>query len=179
MIDQVEFWVAPSLERVVLFSVAVFFVVFMVFSVRFAFNRKVKQKAEDELRAKLEQTGLLDRPEEAVVRDLIRRYRVHPQTQILSTLSHYDSIASEEILRIETVPMPLMDRLDRIEYLYSIRLLAFGHEPSVSGIGSVLRVSAPPVEPEPPVIEEPVSAEKAESPEWSALLGGASEVKGE
>jgi len=81
---------------------------------------------------------LTDRPEESLVRELAERYNVRPPDQLLGSLQQFDAVATEEIQRIERENMDLGARLDRIEFLYSIRINAFGSEPSVGGLETIL-----------------------------------------
>ncbi|MCA9410629.1 MAG: hypothetical protein H6751_05655 [Candidatus Omnitrophica bacterium] len=139
----VRFWFQPTTDRVVLFFVTLFGIFLLIRGLKVAYRRSLQKRDEKGLREKLERCNLTERPEEALVRELVERYRVRPPSQLLSSLQQFDSIASEEIARIERERMDLADRLDRIEFMYSIRMNAFSNEPSVGGLETILGPRSP------------------------------------
>jgi hypothetical protein len=145
MLAQIRFWFSPSTETTAWFGVAGVALVLFLFVVRFLYIRNTKRKHEQELIQKLRNIDLFDRPEELVIREIVKRYGIVPPVKILSQLQFYDQIASDEITRIEKASMPLSDRIDRIEYLYSIRLHAFSREPAVGGLDELLGNAEEPV----------------------------------
>jgi hypothetical protein len=169
MLAQVKFWFSPSTETTTWFGAAGVALVGFLFAVRFLYLRSAKKRQEKELLQKLRRIDLFDRPEELVIREVVKRYEIVPQVKILSQLQFYDQVASDEIARIEKASMPLADRIDRIEYLYSIRLHAFSREPAVGGLDALLGkeeelVSVAPGEPLPE--DEPIRMEgQEETPE--------------
>lgn len=133
------FWVEPTLENLYWFILAFAFLGAVIFFVRALYHRRITQETESDLEQRLEQAGLLGKPEEMVARDLIQRYGIEPASHLFSSLPVYDEIACNEMRRVIRAPMPLSDRIDRIEYLYSIRIHAFAHEPAVSGVSALGR----------------------------------------
>jgi len=176
MPPEVSFWFSPSKATVIWSVVGVIVLVALVFVVRALYKRLVHRRYERELTDKLEAIDLLERPEEEVIRDLVKRYGIHPPVGLLNQLSLYDQIAGQELQRVEVTPMALSDRIDRIEYLYSIRLHAFSSDPSVGGLdvlvgkedGPVLsaraEIGAEETELPPLRAEEAVAEEAAEEP---------------
>ncbi|MCG3199396.1 MAG: hypothetical protein HUU16_08530 [Candidatus Omnitrophica bacterium] len=136
------FWIEPTVENLYWFILAFVFLGVVVFFVRALYRRRLIQESESDLEKRLEQAGLLGKPEEGVARDLIQRYGISPATHLFSSLSVYDEVACDEMRRVARASMPLSDRIDRIEYLYSIRIHAFAHEPAVSGVAALSRSEA-------------------------------------
>lgn len=181
MLAQVKFWFSPSTETTVWFGVAAVAIVGFLFLVRFLYIRNNKKRHEKELVRKLTDIDLFDRPEEMVVREMAQRYEVVPPAKILSQLQFYDQIAVEEITRIEKSSMPLPDRIDRIEYLYSIRLHAFSREPAVGGLDILLGKEEEPAPVHaggPPPEDEPLRIEE-EAPETLVDVSASSETSEE
>jgi hypothetical protein len=149
-------WVKPSPAGTFWFLFVIFLLVGFILVVRYLHARRTQRKEAADLEAVLRKAGILGKPEETVIRDLAERYRVHPPSLLLSSLSHYDTVAAEEIIRVERAPMPLADRIDRIEYLYSIRIQAFSQDPAIVGADAFLAkeepvslsgTSVPPIQP--------------------------------
>ena len=165
MLAQVKFWFSPSAKTTVWFGVAGVAVIGFFFAIRFLYTRHTKRRQEKELIEKLRSVDLFDRPEELVIREIVKRYKIVPPVKILSQLQFYDQIASDEIARIEKATMPLSDRIDQIEYLYSIRLHAFSREPAVGGLDILLGKEEEPVSVaarEPLPEDEPLRMEEEE-----------------
>lgn len=133
------FWFKPSYERVMWFVIAFSLLAFLLVLIRSIHARLQKREEIRQVEKKIEQADLKDRPEEAVIHGLIERYHIHPPAVLLESLTFFDQIASQEIARLETVRMPLDDRIDQIEYLYSIRIQAFSDDYSLSGIDHLLQ----------------------------------------
>ena len=138
MSNEIRFWFQPTTDRVVLFFVTLFGIFILIRFIKVLYLKSIQRRHEKNLREKIERCQLAGRPEEDLVRELAERYKVRPPDQILSSLQQFDAVASDEIVRIEREPMDLADRLDRIEYLYSIRMNAFSKEPSVGGLERIL-----------------------------------------
>lgn len=180
LLDAVEFWVEPSSGRSIAFFLAFVILGGIIVLVQLAHRHRIHTRWEDEFVKQLRQTGILGKPEEGILRDLIERYKIAPPAQILSSLSQYDEFASQEILRLETAPMALADRIDRIEYLYSIRIQAFNDDPAIGGADVLLPKEekplvsvAPPAEtvpaPETPIMAQ-LASESGSGPDLSLLL---------
>lgn len=138
MYEEVQFWFHPTTGTVVWFLITTGWLTVLAISVRLLFVRMQNTRRENEFQALLQSHGLLGKPEEDVLRDIVERHKISPPANILANLSAYDQIASEEIHRAERAPIPLSERVDRIEYLYSIRMRAFGNETSVGGIRNLI-----------------------------------------
>lgn len=145
MPTETRFWFEPSADRVVLFFVALIALFVAVKLLKSLYQKSIRRHQERKLRDRLEKVGLVDRPEEALVRELVDRYKVRPPDLLLASLQQFDSVASEEIQRIEHERMDLTERLDRIEFLYSIRMTAFAKDPSVGGLDALLAPPEPPI----------------------------------
>lgn len=165
MPSEPRFWFEPSADRVVLFFVALFALFVTVKLLKSLYQKSIRRHQERKLRDRLEKVGLVDRPEEALVRELVERYKVRPPDLLLASLQQFDSVASEEIQRIEHERMDLTERLDRIEFLYSIRMTAYAKDPSVGGLDALLGP------PEPPIRGEG-AAELPDAPELSPIQAG-------
>jgi len=172
LLDAVEFWVEPSSGRSAAFVLAFVFLGGIIILVQLAYRHRVRVRWESEFVKRLRDTGILGKPEESVLRDLVDRYRISPPYQILSSLAQYDEVASQEIHRVETAIMPLADRIDRIEYLYSIRIQAFANDPAVGGADVLLPKDSPTESkvPEPLPTNQPVEAAGGAGPDLSLLL---------
>jgi len=138
MPNNIQFWFNPTAGTVVWFFFAALCLVVLAVSIRILFIRLQRQRRENEFQETLAKHKILGKPEEAVLRDVIARHKISPPASALANLTTFDQIASEEIQRTEREAIPLSDRVDRIEYLYSIRLCAFSHEISVGGIRNLL-----------------------------------------
>jgi len=138
MIGQIRFWFSPSTETFYWFAGAAAGLCGFIVCVRVLHSRLLGQRQQKELAKRLAKADLLGRPEEAVVREIVEKYHITPPSSLLTQLQVFDQAAGEEIERVEKAKMPLPERIDRIEYLYSIRLQAFAHEPSVGGIDVLL-----------------------------------------
>lgn len=166
-----RFWFEPSADRVVLFFVALFALFVAIRLLKSLYQKSILRHQERKLRDRLEKVGLADRPEEALVRELVERYGVRPPDIILASLQQFDQVASEEIQRIERERMDLTERLDRIEFLYSIRMTAFAKDPSVGGLDALLGPTDAPIQagstPSSLPPEQEFSPIQAEEPEAS------------
>lgn len=147
-------WIKATPERTFWFVSAIIALGLLFVVVQYVYRIRVRRRENRAFAKHLELAGLLAKPEESVLRDLIQRYKVKPASQILSGLAQFDAIASEEIFRLEKLPMPLAERMDRIEYLYAIRMQAFGKDAALCGAEAILRDEEPmslPTPPEPAV----------------------------
>ena len=138
MSGEITFWFQPTTDRVVLFFVTLFGIFILVRVARGLYRRSIENRQARSFQDRLIRSQLVDRPEEGVVRELVERYKVRPPELLLNSLQQFDNVASEEITRIERENMSLADRMDRIEFLYSIRMNAFSKEPSVGGLDIIL-----------------------------------------
>ena len=172
LLDAVEFWVEPSSGRSAAFFLAFIFLGGIIILVQLAYRHRVRVRWEGEFVKRLRDTGILGKPEEGVLRDLVERYKISPPGQILSGLALYDEVASQEIHRVETAIMPLADRIDRIEYLYSIRIQAFANDPAVGGADVLLPKESPTgtETPQPMPPTQPVELAGGAGPDLSLLL---------
>ncbi|KXK35907.1 MAG: hypothetical protein UZ16_OP3001001664 [Candidatus Hinthialibacteria bacterium OLB16] len=134
--DVRDFWIEPSPERTISFFLALLFLGLIVIGVQISYRHRIKARWESEFVRRLKEAGILGKPEELVLRDLTERYKITPPAQVLSSLNQYDDFASQEIHRLERAVMPLGERIDRIEYLYSIRIQAFNDDPAITGAKS-------------------------------------------
>lgn len=136
--DVRDFWIEPSPERTISFFLALLFLGLIVIGVQISYRRRINARWESEFVRRLKEAGILGKPEELVLRDLTERYKITPPAQVLSSLNQYDDFASQEIHRLERAVMPLGERIDRIEYLYSIRIQAFNDDPAITGAEKLL-----------------------------------------
>jgi len=172
LIDAVEFWIEPSSGRSAAFILAFVFLGAIIVLVQLAYRHRLHVRWESEFVNRLSEAGIVGKPEEGVMRDLVERYKLTPPAQILSSLAQYDEVASQEIRRVEAAVMPLADRIDRIEYLYSIRIQAFADDPAVGG-ADVLFPKERPVEHELPqsaALMKPLELAGDSGPDLSLLL---------
>ncbi len=176
LLDAVEFWVEPSSGRSLAFISAFMCLAGIIILVQLSFRHRIRVRWENEFLKRLRDCDILGKPEENVLRDLVERYKIAPPAQILSSLSQYDEVAAQEINRVEKAVMPLADRIDRIEYLYSIRIQAFANDPAVGGADVLLPKEVPIIETqeviaEPPPLMKPLEPVAAGSgPDLSLLL---------
>lgn len=171
LLDAVDFWVEPSSGRSIAFILAFVFLGGIFIIVQLAYRHRVRVRWEHDFAKRLRECEILGKPEESVLRDLVERYKITPPVQVLASLIQYDEVASQEIHRVESAAMPLADRIDRIEYLYSIRIQAFAHDPAVGG-ADVLLPKEIPVEPlmaQPAPLMRPIETE-AGGPDLTLLL---------
>jgi len=138
MSQNIQFWFDPTTGTALWFLLATMCMVVIVVSVRILFLRMQKSRKEKAFHDLLVKHDLWGKPEESVVRFLAEKHNIDPPANVLANLHTYDSLAGEEIARAERENVSLANRIDRIEYLYSIRMQAFGHEPSVGGIGALI-----------------------------------------
>jgi len=129
-----SFWVEPSAGRSFWFFATIFLFALFIYGIRYLHKRRNSSQQEAEFRERLLEAGLWERPEEHVLRDLAQIYEITPPANVLSSLQHFDQICQDEINRVEHGPMPLSERIDRIEYLYSIRIQAFSDVPAIAGL---------------------------------------------
>jgi hypothetical protein len=135
-------WIEPSPERTVSFLFTFFFLACIIIGVHFSYRHRLRLIWEKQFIKKMTDCGIYGKPEEGVIRDLVQRYRIAPPAQLLSSLGQYDDIASQDIQRVTREVMPLADRIDRIEYLYSVRIQAFANDPAIGGADVLLPSSS-------------------------------------
>jgi hypothetical protein len=183
MSNQVQFWFNPSSDTLTWFFATTVLLVAIIYGVRFIHRRRIRGKLEGEFAQRMKEVGLLGQPEEQVLRSLVHDHGVKPPLNILSSLQTFDQIANEDIKRTVSARIPLAERIDRIEYLYSIRMHAFAEEPSVTGLGELIGVETGPAplrmkgEQEPPAqIQGSPDIDLSSDPDFALLLGNAGDV---
>jgi len=137
--EGVSFWVEPSMDQVYWFFLAFVIIGVFVFSLKLLFSYRIAHNNELDFKKKIQRVGLAGKPEESILRDLVKRYKINPTVLILSSLSQYDELAQQEIQRVCWESMDLNERIDIIEYLYSIRIQAFATDSAISGVEYLLR----------------------------------------
>lgn len=176
--DVRDFWIEPSPERTISFILAFLFLGMIILGVHLSYRHRIRVRWETEFAKRLKAAGILGKPEEQILRELVEQYQITPPAQVLSSLQQYDEIASQEIFRLEKAVMPLGERIDRIEYLYSIRIQSFNEDPAIIGAEKLLpkepTISLPGSPMAGPV--QPLEIDPTTGPDLSALFSDTPEI---